>query len=165
MKSVYFVRHAKSSWEYPDFMDHERPLLQKGITRTIRVCEFLKEKKVKPDVIIASHAVRASETARIIARELDYPSEKIRIEPKIYESCEDDIWSIIFELDDEVKSIMLVGHNPVITNLANYFLDKKIDYMPTSGIAGFSFITNHWVELTSAKRKTQFVVYPKMLKP
>lgn len=164
MKSVYFVRHAKSSWEYPEFMDHERPLLQKGIKRTLRVCEFLRKEKVKPDVIFASHALRAAETARIIARELNYPADKIRTEPKIYEGMEDDIWSVIFELDDDVDSVMIVGHNPVITNLANYFIQDKIDYLPTSGVAAFNFMTKHWVELTSAERKTRFIVYPKMLK-
>jgi len=163
MKKVFFVRHAKSSWDFPDYMDHERPLLPQGVSRSRKICKYLRERKVSPELIIASPAVRAAETARLFAEELNYPVENILIEPRIYSGNEEDIWSILFELKDEMRSVMIVGHNPLITNMANHFLQDKLDYLPTSGVAAFSFHTDTWTELVLAGGTNDFVIYPKML--
>jgi len=66
MKSVYIVRHAKSSWEDITLSDHDRPLLPVGINRTRKIAEYLKKKKIRPDIILSSSAVRALKTLIIL---------------------------------------------------------------------------------------------------
>ena len=164
MKTLYIVRHAKSSWEYPELMDIERPLLEKGIKKTSRVADFLQTKKVSTDVILCSPAVRAYETAKLFAPAFSYDPEKIIIDDRIYEHSTDNLLDVLFELENNISSAMLVGHNPTFTDFANHFLDNKIDWLPTSGVVCVNFQTNNWKEISLAKKSTSFVVYPGMIK-
>jgi phosphohistidine phosphatase len=164
MKSLYLVRHAKSSREDPGCADEQRPLLDKGVKKTGKVVKYLLEKKVKPDQIVSSHAVRAFETARIIAGGLDYPPEKIRIDRKIYDGYYDRILDIIYATPNDINSLMIVGHNPTITNLANLFLHPGIEDMPTSAVVSITFDTDQWEKIPSVESTQEFMVYPKMLK-
>ncbi|TVQ09171.1 MAG: hypothetical protein EA361_15665 [Bacteroidetes bacterium] len=163
MKTLYLVRHGKSSWEDMSHQDYERPLLEKGIRRTRKVALFLKEKNVKPDLIISSHAQRAFETAGIIAEKINYPVDKIHIERSLYFSGPEAMESLIAGLDDNLKEVMLVGHNPDMTNLANVFLVDKTDYLPTTGVVCIRFDTSSWAEAFIAPREISFVVTPKTL--
>ena len=97
-------------------------------------------------------------------RELDYPVEKIMIDRKIYDGYYDRILDIIYATSNEINSLMIVGHNPTITNLANLFLHPGIDDMPTSAVVSISFDTDKWEKIPSAEAKKEFVIYPKMLK-
>jgi phosphohistidine phosphatase len=163
MKTLYLVRHAKSSWRYPELLDEERPLLEKGKQRTKKVIDFLLKKDVQIDCIKTSHAVRAHDTARIIAHALRYPVEEILVERQIYHASAEQLFDQFYDLSDTINALMMVGHNPAFTNFANYFLDKKIEWLPTSGIVSISFETDSWDEIMNAGRKTNFVVFPKMI--
>ncbi|MBU2650791.1 MAG: histidine phosphatase family protein [Bacteroidetes bacterium] len=163
MKTLYLVRHAKSSWNYPELMDEERPILEKGKRRTKKVIDYLLKNRVTVDYIKSSHAVRAMETAKIIAHALRYPVDNIKVEKQIYHASADQLFDQFFDLPDSVESLMLVGHNPTFTNFANFFLDKKIDWLPTSGIVSISFKTDSWTDIIRARNKTNFVIYPKKL--
>jgi phosphohistidine phosphatase len=165
MKTLYLVRHAKSSWEDLTIEDYERPLLSKGIQRAKKVAEHLREKGVKPDVIVSSHAVRAYETARIFARKLGFPEKEILIDANLYFSGAEAMENTLYGLDDKLKSVMLVGHNPDMTRFANVFLreGEKIDYLPTSGVVSVLFHTEKWQKLMLAKREIPFVIFPKTL--
>ncbi len=158
------MRHAKSTWEFPELSDHERPLIEKGIKRTEKIIKFLIKKDIKPDIIISSHAVRAYETAKILVERLDFPVKEVMIEEKIYQSNLETLFNVVFGMPDDKSEMIMIGHNPTITNFANYFLSEYIDYMPTSAIVCVEFDTNKWNEITGAKRQTRFVIYPKMLK-
>ena len=117
-----------------------------------------------PDLIISSHAVRAFETAKIIANAFNYPENKIVVSESLY-FCElDNCYNLFFDLADDVDSLMIVGHNPVFTYFANEFLNKPIDNLPTSGVVCIEFKTNKWEEVVNAKHKTKFVISPKTLK-
>jgi phosphohistidine phosphatase len=163
MKTLYIVRHAKSSWDFPELPDEERPLLKKGEKRTEKIANFLLEKKVSVDHIISSHAVRALDTAKIIAYTLHYPEEDIAISGIVYHASSDQLYDLFFELSDDIESLMIVGHNPTFTNFANHFLNKEIDWLPTSGVVSINFKTDQWTQVPLAKRKTNFIIFPKML--
>lgn len=163
MKTLYIVRHAKSSWKYPELPDEERPLLEKGKKRTKKIIDYLHENKVKVDYIISSHAVRALETAKILAYALNYPDEDIRVDHEIYFADSDKLFNQFYDLPDRYEQVMIVGHNPAFTNFANYFVTPKIDWLPTSGIVCIEFDTDRWDKVPTANRRTVFVVYPKML--
>jgi len=84
MKLLYFIRHAKSSWEDPELTDLERPLLKRGVDKTRQMIRYLNKHKVTADLILSSPAVRALETARLVAGGIGYPPDRIRIEKAIY---------------------------------------------------------------------------------
>ena len=164
MKRLYLMRHAKSSWEEPGVSDSDRPLVPKGIRKTGRVIEFLKKNRVSIDLMVTSPALRAGETARLVAAGLGYPEGKIRTERKIYDGYYDRILDVIYATPNDVDSLMLFGHNPTITQLANLFLHPGIESMPTSCVVCISFDTNRWEEIPSKEAVREFVVTPKMLK-
>ena len=162
MKTVYIVRHAKSSWKEMDLTDEQRPLLEKGKKRTKKVIDFLHEKKVKVDYIISSHAVRALETAKILAHALGYPIDQIKVDPHVYISDGQRIFNQFYDLSEKHDSVMIVGHNPALTDFVNHFLDPRIENLPTSGIVSISFDTDRWEEIPTAKHKVNFTIYPRI---
>lgn len=164
MKTLYIARHAKSSWDHPGLEDYQRPLLEKGKKKMKYVVDYLQSRNVQIDLIMSSHAERAYETAKIIARAVDYPEDKIVISKNIYFGNADTMSDYFYDLSDDVNSIMFVGHNPTLTYFANHFLDKKIDNLATSGVVCIEFATDKWEEIHNSKRKTKFVVSPKSLK-
>lgn len=163
MKTLFIVRHAKSSWDYPGIPDYERPLLEAGKLKTIKMAGYLIEQGVIPDLIMSSNAIRARETAAIIAQGLSYPVEKIQILPVIYQGNEEDVINILLEIPNENESVIIVGHNPTLTSLANYFLQEPIDWMPTSGVVCIEFITDLWKNILKAEKRTKFVISPKQI--
>lgn len=163
MKTLYIVRHAKSSWDHPGLADHERPILEKGIKRTQLVCDYLVENNYNADLIISSHAVRARQTASVIADGLNYPEENIQISSSIYHGDIDALFDQLFELPNDVKSVMIFGHNPTFTSFANYFLQRKIDWLPTSAIVCIEFETDKWEHIANARKKAKFVITPRLL--
>ncbi len=163
MKRLYLVRHAKSSWEEPGGSDIERPLLDKGIKRTQKVIRSLKDHSVKIDLMITSPAERAFQTALLVARGIGYPEDKIQVERKIYDGYYDRILDLIYATSNEIDSLMIIGHNPSITNLANLFLHPGVDLLPTTGIACISFNTKKWESIPSVDPVSEFIIVPKLL--
>ena len=161
MKKLYLVRHAKSSREEPGVTDIDRPLLEKGITRTQKVIKFLKERQVKIDLMISSPAERAIRTAALIAKGLGYPEEQIRLERKIYDGYYDRILDLIYAVPNHVDSLMIFGHNPSITHLSNLFLHPGIEPLPTTGTVCISFDTDKWESIPLVEPVREFVVFPK----
>ena len=164
MKTLYLVRHAKAILENRMEKDIDRQLLEKGVKRTKTIIDFLLQKKITVDLIVTSPAVRAFETARALAHALNFPLTNIKIERLLYEGDADKIGDLFYDLPQNKESLMIVGHNPSITNFANLFLPEPIDYLPTSGIVCLQFDVNLWDEISKAKIISNFVVTPKMLK-
>jgi phosphohistidine phosphatase len=164
MKTLYIVRHAKSSWDNPGLADHERPILEKGKKRTKYIIDYLIEHNIKPDLIISSHAIRARQTATIIGTAVNYPESEIQISTSVYHGDVDSLMDHFYDLSDDVDSLMMVGHNPTFTTFANYFLDKKIDWLPTSSIVCIEFDTDKWENVVNAQKKAKFVITPRLLK-
>ena len=165
MKTVYIVRHAKSSWEFPLLPDEERPLLEKGKRRTMKIVEFLRREKIKVDHLICSHAVRAMETAKILADGLDYPKDEIRIDPMVYSTDGEGLFNEFYDLPDKASSVMIIGHNPAVTDFVNNFLDPRIDNLPTSGIISVSFRTDRWEDVSNSEFIVNFIIFPKIISP
>lgn len=163
-KTVYIVRHAKSSWDNFALSDHDRPLLPVGIKKTKRISKYLKSKKVLPDLFISSSAVRAFETARLIAKGIGYETDDIVKRKELYHAGIDEIYDELFSIDNSVNSVMIFGHNPTFTFFVNNFVSPEIDNLPTSGVVGVEFKANSWESIANAKFKVNFVVFPRMLK-
>jgi phosphohistidine phosphatase len=141
----------------------DRPLLEKGIKRTMKVIRFLNDRKVKIDLMISSPAERAFQTAVLVAKGIGYPEDKIQIDRKIYDGYYDRILDLIYTTSDDVNSLMIFGHNPTITHLANLFLHPGIELLPTTGTVCISFDTKKWESIPSVDPVSEFILYPKML--
>ncbi len=158
------MRHAKSSWENPGLDDFNRPLLQKGISRTSLVSKALMENDFIPDQIISSPAVRALSTANLVIENLNLSAEIVIQEQNLYFRGEEDYFNAVFACSDEINTLMIVGHNPMITAFCNYFLTEKIDNLPTSGIIGLEFETENWEDVTSTTCYNFARYFPKKMK-
>ncbi|MDD3876535.1 MAG: histidine phosphatase family protein [Bacteroidales bacterium] len=163
MKNLYIIRHAKSSWELPALNDHQRPIINIGKKRTEKVIELLKREGIKIDLLMTSDATRAYETACLLAEGLDYQVTKIIKNKKIYHADEDALFEIIFSFPDDLNNIIIVGHNPTLTEFVNYFIKPRIDTLPTSGVVSLSFDTISWSKITDCPFHLNFVLSPKKI--
>lgn len=165
MKTIYLVRHAKSSWTSTSIDDHDRPLLEIGKKRTKKIIDYLIKKKVSPDLLITSSALRCRETAGYIARGLNYPISEIQVNKEIYQANVVSLFNIFFDLSDQYKSIIIVGHDPSLTNFINQFTSSPIDYLPTSGVVCIEFETDKWDFIHNSAYEIKYMVFPKQLSP
>lgn len=115
MKHLVLVRHAKSSWKDSEMEDHERPLNKRGERDAPHMAKVFLDKKMDPDLIASSTAVRALTTAKEFAKRLDYKKGKILKVPELYLSETDGLLSYLRNLDDDYQTVMIFGHNPGIT--------------------------------------------------
>ena len=160
MKTLFLVRHAKSSWDNAALPDKERPLNDRGRRDAPKMGERLAKRDVKPDLILSSPAVRALSTAEIVAEKLDYRRKDIVVTERLYAAEVDDLLDVIRQLGDELKCVMLFGHNPEFTELAHR-LSGEIAHMPTCAIAEFTFDEKSWSGIDSIKPTQILLDYPK----
>lgn len=143
MKTLLLVRHAKSSWNEPGLPDRDRPLNDRGRRNAPEMGRRLAKLDLKPDVILSSPAIRARATVELIATEFDDPRANIRVDDRLYAASADLLIRVIRELGDEPGCVMLVGHNPELTELAHR-LSREITHMPTCAVAVFAFDADSW---------------------
>lgn len=163
MKTLYLVRHAKSSWKHPELDDFERPLNKRGRESAPLMGKFLKKLKVAPNLLLSSPANRAAMTARIIAETINYPLEKIQYNGDLYLSGGQALIHVIENIDDTVKEAMLFGHNPEFTHLANCISGRQISNIPTCGVFCTELNISSWGEIGENCGKMKFFEYPKKI--
>jgi phosphohistidine phosphatase len=161
MKILYLLRHAKSSWSFDELSDQERPLNDRGRDDAPIVGQALAKRHISPDIVVSSPAVRAMSTAVLVARELQYPHDKIVVEPGIYEADVEALLGIIHSLPDSANSALLVGHNPTITETANQLSPTSINDMPTAAVVCLRFECEHWAEASKVNAEFYFYDYPR----
>jgi len=162
MKTIILVRHAKSSWDNPDWSDFERPLNKRGNRDAPFIADVMKSKEILPDYIISSPAIRAKSTAIIFAKVLNYEQENIKFDLGIYEKGVNYIKKIISALDDHVSTAIIFGHNPDMTSLASYFTGEYFDNVPTCGVVCIDFEIDTWAKITNENGKLRFFLFPKL---
>ncbi len=161
MKILSLVRHAKSSWSDSSATDFDRPLNGRGERDAPVMGGRLAEKDPPPDLLVASPAHRAATTAQIIAEELEYSDSEIRWEPAIYEAGLNDLMEIINGLNDDLTHVMLIGHNPGFTDLANHLANAHIDNVPTCGAVRIEFDVESWAQVDRLDGELVDFDYPK----
>ena len=164
MKTLYIIRHAKSSWDLPGLTDFDRPLNERGKRDAPRMGKRLKEKRIVPDLMLSSPAKRALSTCKRIAEALDYSPDKIKTERSLYHADEDEILSVIRSVNDKHDVLMVFGHNPGLTDFTNQLSHEgalKIDNIPTCGVVAFQCDIESWKRIDFGKGKLLFFDYPK----
>ena len=163
MKKLLVVRHAKSSWDYPDLDDIDRPLNKRGKRNAPEMGKRLARKGIHPDLLITSPANRAKTTAKKIAKALSFPKDEIVIDQTLYHGTNRDIINVIQNVKDEISILMIFGHNPGFTDLVNQLSNSNIYNIPTCGIAEIDFNVQSWGEIDIKMGKLIDFDYPKKL--
>ncbi len=159
MKKLYLIRHAKSDWSNPSLDDFDRPLNKKGKKNASFMGKILRKKEVLPDLIISSPAYRARETAKKIAKKVNY-REEIMYNEYIYEASLKTILEIINFIEDEYDEVFLIGHNPALNMLAFHLTNFNTN-LPTCGILEIEFNCQIWREVSKKCAKFVSFEYPK----
>lgn len=160
-KKLYLLRHAKSSWKFPDLSDFERPLNKRGQRDAPLMGSILKGLNIFPDLILSSPAKRAITTANLVAQGIHFPLDEIKSRMDLYHASTESVLKMILNFKDKHKKIMLVGHNEWLTNLANILNPKQIDNIVTCGIVSLEFEVKSWKEIKISSGKLLFYEYPK----
>lgn len=144
MKELTLIRHAKSSWEHPGLADHERPLNKRGERDAPIMGARIREAAIRPSLIVSSPAVRAWDTAKIIAREISYPLEFLQRERDLYHAGLRTLLDVAGRQDVGFNSLMMVGHNPGLTQFANFLVPGLTGNVPTCGVVTVSLNIDDW---------------------
>lgn len=163
MKTLTLLRHAKSSWKDARLQDRERPLNRRGQRDAPVMAERIKQKGIRPSLILSSPAERAWTTARIIAREIGYPAEFLQREDRLYHASVKSIVKLIAEQDTGFNNIMIVGHNPGLTDFANYLSPNLTDNIPTCGFVSFEIDRDDWDLGGEIETNVMVYDYPKRI--
>ncbi len=161
MKKIFLIRHAKSSWDSPALRDIERPLNERGLSDAPFMAKVAKEKGFKPDAILTSPAVRALTTATYFKLELGVDGGDFLIQDEIYEAIPHTIVHLINTLPEKYDAVMLFGHNPTFTHVANMFTNDYIANIPTCGMVSIHSTVGAWPDFSVKNAKLDAYFYPK----
>lgn len=160
MKTLFLVRHAKSSWDETSRPDRDRPLAERGERDLAKMGKRLAEREVRPELILSSPALRARSTAEGLARALDCPRKAIRIDERLYACRPEDLLAVLAEHGEGHKRVMLVGHNPELLELAQHFAEQ-IERLPTCAVAELRFDCKSWADIATRMPEKVRLDYPK----
>ena len=162
MRRLTLVRHAKSDWSLPGQADWDRALNRRGQLDAPEMARRLKHRKLKPDLILTSPAVRALATASIIAHALKVRAELIRQDERLYLSPPKELLTVVQELGGGAQHLMVFGHNPGITEFANLLSGgEQMDNMPTCAVFTALFDVTDWGGLDWSSGQQVEFDYPK----
>ena len=162
MKTLYLLRHAKSSWDDPSLKDFDRPLNGRGLKAAPRIGAYMRKEKIRPDVIVSSPALRAQLTASMVSEAAGLTSP-VQFDERIYEASAQKLFEIVAGFEDEVKTAMMVGHNPGFEELLEA-LTGEAARMPTAALACIEFKLEKWSDIAAESGKLKWLIRAKDLK-
>jgi phosphohistidine phosphatase len=159
-RELYLLRHAKALERGSEMRDADRPLKPRGIADVLTVAGRIDAKTRSIERILSSPANRAIHTAILFAEATGIPLDRIVLYSEIYLADDDDLVHIVSEVDNRLTSLMIVGHNPSVTNLANRFLNEPVFDVPTSGLVALQFDADSWMNISKSTLADSFTVFP-----
>ena len=161
MKTLYLIRHAKADLKNGEVQDLYRPLNERGYTDAAKMSRGLKDKKVTPQLVITSPAIRTYSTAIVFCNTLDYTASAIMLAPDLHESSVKEYLRVISEIDNKHDCVFIVGHNPTITDCANRLTAPFTEEIPTCGIIGLKSAATDWKQFIKYSNELFLYDYPK----
>lgn len=163
MKQLSLVRHAKSSWSNPHLKDFDRPLNERGLKDAPVMANHLKQLGLVPDSIISSAAHRAESTAGIMAEVLLGDSELIVTETELYAASVEGLLRELKMIGNQIEHLMLVAHNPSISELLDLLIDGAGQDMPTCCVAVIDLDISDWNRISPGIGTLSHFASPKQL--
>jgi phosphohistidine phosphatase len=162
VKTLYIVRHAKSSWDDPFQDDFDRPLNKRGRTDPPKMANRLKEKQIHPSLLVSSPAQRALSTSMLIAEGIGYEPSNIQTDRRLYHANEEVILEVVQGLNDVHGEVMIFGHNPALTEFVNMLSRKPVtENIPTCGVVSIRMPITSWKDAQWGSGEAVFYDYPK----
>jgi phosphohistidine phosphatase len=167
MHTLYLLRHAKSSWSDPTLADHERPLSARGRRDAKRIADHLLQLGIAPALVLCSTSLRTRETLALVRPALD--AATVSLESTLYAASAETLLERLHAVPDEVASVMLIGHNPGLEDLALLLatdgpeLKRLETKFPTAALATLTLPTTGWQWLSEADAVLAAYVVPKEL--
>lgn len=160
MKKLYIIRHAEAGKKRIGTTDKERALTSLGEKNASLMAKELSKTNLEVDYIICSPAKRTIDTAGIFQENLNIPPENLISNPLLYNATFFDVIDVLDELRNDIKNIIICGHNPTVTDFINYISNTSISSLPTCGIASLELQTNNWENINEETAKIEFLDYP-----
>jgi phosphohistidine phosphatase len=163
MKLLHLLRHAKSSWDDPSLADHERPLAPRGLKASRLIADHLRTAGIAPELVLCSTALRARQTLAALVPVLDGDVE-IRLEAALYGAERHEVLARVRDVDDAVSSLLVIGHNPTLHDLALYLSGDAdgLERFPTGALASLAF-SSSWAALDEDGADLEGFVVPRDL--
>jgi phosphohistidine phosphatase len=168
MHTLYLLRHAKSSWSDPTLPDEERPLAPRGRRDAKRVAEHLVQLGIEPGLVLCSSAERTRQTLELVRPALGATTSVV-LEAELYAAGADTLLAHLRAVPDRVASVLLIGHNPGLQDLALLLasagaeLSRLESKFPTAALAILALPTANWRELSRADAVLDAFVVPREL--
>ena len=159
MKTLFVLRHAKSSWDDASLADFDRPLNNRGKNAAPFMGSIMAERNLLPDVIFSSPAVRARETARLV-KDAGSLEAEIRLDERIYEASPPTLRQVAMAINDEFRSAMIVGHNPGMEGFIR-LLTGRLEAMPTAALAIIDLDIARWEDIIAERATLRQIIRPK----
>lgn len=161
MKRLIVLRHAKSSWHDESLTDHDRPLSNRGDHDAPRMAARIGRRGVHAALILTSTARRALDTATILAGALG-DAAILQPDPDLYLASPGTLLAILAAQPAAEATIVLVGHNPGLTQLVNMLLpDMRLANLPTAGVVSMQVDIDNWADIGTVAGTTEYFDYPK----
>lgn len=161
MKTLFLLRHAKSSWRDAGLTDFDRPLNNRGVRSAELIGTLLARRHRHPNLILSSPAVRARETAEIVIERAGFAAA-VRYVDRLYLASVATLLETILQIEDGQTTVMLVGHNPGMEELL-FFLTGAMNGMTTAALAMIRFEIDHWNEIEEGSGQLEWFINPKGL--
>ena len=161
MKTLLLLRHAKSSWNDSSARDFDRPLNKRGMKAAPLIGRYMRKRKVMPDAVISSPAVRARLTAELVVDAAGIDVE-VRLNERIYEASTDQLMGVVSEIEERASVVLLVGHNFGIEQFLER-LTGEVHRMPTAALAQISLELEEWSEVRDRSGILDWIIKPKEL--
>ncbi len=162
MKTLVLIRHAKSSWAQHLQADFDRPLNDRGERDAPRMGKRLKKLGVVPDLVVASTARRAAQTAEHIAAGVGYDAKKIQWAASLYHASPSTLETFIQSLDNRAQTVFVVAHNNGLTEFANSLSPGfQTENMATCAAVGVRMDIDAWADFPAAEKPVFLYEYPK----
>jgi phosphohistidine phosphatase len=162
VKRLFLLRHAKSSWKDTALADHDRPLAKRGKRAAKAMGAYMREQGVDPDLVLCSTAVRARETLELIA-----PGGRVKVEKALFGAAAEDLLERLRRAPDTAHSILLIGHNPGMHDLAVALTSdpspQLVDKLPTGALVSLELSDDRWKALKLGDGKLASYVRPRDL--
>jgi phosphohistidine phosphatase len=168
MHTLYLLRHAKSSWADQTLPDRERPLARRGRRDATRIAKHLARLQIAPELILCSSAERTRETLELLRPALGTAST-VSLETELYAASADELLERIRVVPEAVPSVMVIGHNPGLQDLALLLASAGAELrrlegkFPTAGLATLALANTTWRRLSESDAALAAYVVPKQL--
>ncbi|CAN5661497.1 histidine phosphatase family protein [soil metagenome] len=149
MKTLLLLRHAKSSWKDPSLPDFERPLNERGRKAAELLGKLIAKQDITIDLVISSPAVRARQTIDLLLRAARR-SPELRFDQRVYEASPTRLLEVLSQIEDDRKSVLLVGHNPGMEELLALLVGVE-QHMPTASMAKVLLTSKKWERILTEK--------------